>query len=123
MGRLKHKRIIARMPYCVGFKPINKSINQITKNILLVEEYESIRLLDYEGLSQEDAAMRMGVSRPTLTRIYMKARRTLAKTLVESSALLIEGGDFEYRDQIPQCPKCKKFYSNERASHRCPKPK
>jgi len=47
------------------------------------DEYETIRLLDYEGLMQEEAAERMNVSRPTLTRIYENARKTMAKAFVE----------------------------------------
>ena len=37
---------------------------------LLLEEYEAIRLLDYQMMNQEQAAWEMKVSRPTLTRIY-----------------------------------------------------
>ncbi|MCD6387734.1 MAG: DUF134 domain-containing protein, partial [Methanophagales archaeon] len=57
-------------------------------------ELESIRLKDLLGLTQEEAARRMGVSQPTFHRILQAARRKIASALVEGKALRIEGGDF-----------------------------
>ena len=57
-----------------------------------MDEFEAIRLLDYEGLDQESAALRMGVSRPTVTRVYASARRKIAEALTEGKAISIEGG-------------------------------
>lgn len=58
-----------------------------------VDEWEAIRLADYEGLYHEAAAERMGVSRPTFGRILESARRKLATVLVQGLALKIEGGE------------------------------
>lgn len=110
MGRNKQNRIIANLPKCQGFKPIGIPIHQLKSNILLVEEYEAIRLLDHEGLSQEDAALRMGISRPTLTRIYMKARKTIANAIVESKLFIIDGGNFEINNNTLKCPKCRRLH-------------
>ena len=46
------------------------------------DDTEAVRLLDYEGLMQEEAADRMNISRP-LTRIYENARKTIAQAFVE----------------------------------------
>ena len=72
---------------------------------LLYEEYEAIRLIDHEGLTQADAAERMGISRPTCTRIYNHARRMLARALVEALPLVIDGGRFEWNEPC-RCPRC-----------------
>jgi predicted DNA-binding protein (UPF0251 family)/predicted Fe-Mo cluster-binding NifX family protein len=56
------------------------------------DEFEALRLSDYEGLYQEAAARRMGVSRQTYGRILESARRKLSKALVEGAQIRIEGG-------------------------------
>jgi len=48
-----------------------------------------------EGLYQEQAAERMGVSRPTLGRIVESARRKVAEALIRGKVLRIEGGRIE----------------------------
>jgi uncharacterized protein len=57
-----------------------------------------MRLSDYEGLTQEQAAEKMNISRPTFTRIYEKARRTIAQAFVEGKAIFIEGGNYHTDD-------------------------
>ena len=63
--------------------------------VLTVDEYETIRLIDLLGLTQEECAQRMGVARTTVTGIYMRARRKIALALVEGRPLVIRGGAFE----------------------------
>ena len=59
-----------------------------------VEEYEALRLMDYLGLNQEEAAAQMGVARTTVQRIYAQARQKLAVFLVEGRPLQIGGGSY-----------------------------
>lgn len=92
----------------MGFKPFGISQRSQESLILQMDEYEAIRLLDYEGLTQEAAAERMEVSRPTLTRIYEKARNTIAKTLVEGKPILITGGNVEFDRKWFRCKRCHK---------------
>jgi predicted DNA-binding protein (UPF0251 family) len=56
-------------------------------------ELESMRLCDLEGASQEEAGLRMGVSRGTVQRLLERGRAKVVRALVESKALLIEKGD------------------------------
>jgi predicted DNA-binding protein (UPF0251 family) len=64
---------------------------------LSVEEFEAIRLSDFEHLDQESAANLMQVSRQTYGRILFRARSMVAEALVTGKALRIEGGNFEMR--------------------------
>lgn len=73
------------------------------------EEYETIRLLDYEGLMQEQAAEKMNISRSTLARIYENARKTLAKEFVESKTIVIDGGVVDFGKMWYRCRKCNKL--------------
>jgi predicted DNA-binding protein (UPF0251 family) len=60
--------------------------------LMTLDEFEALRLADLEGLYQEKAAARMGVSRPTFSRIVESAHRKIADALVHGKALRIEGG-------------------------------
>jgi len=73
---------------------------------LLYEEYESLRLADYENLTQEEAAKEMNISRPTFTRLYDKARKSIAKAFVEGKAIIIQGGTFTTDDYWYRCEEC-----------------
>jgi predicted DNA-binding protein (UPF0251 family) len=92
-----------------GFKPFGVPINKIEPVILLFEEYEVLRLLDYLGMTQLEAASEMAVSRPTLTRIYEKARRTIAEAFVEGKAIFIEGGNYHTNEFWYRCEACHKL--------------
>ena len=59
-------------------------------SVELLEEYEAIRLADYEN-SHEEAAQRMNISRPTFTRLYDKARKH-SPAFIESKSIVIRGG-------------------------------
>lgn len=61
---------------------------------LCVDELESIRLIDFEGLEQNEAALRMEVSRGTFQRILYEARKKVAEALVQGKSIIIEGGNY-----------------------------
>lgn len=81
------------MPRVEAFGPVGESHTDewVTMS---VDEYEIIRLMDLEGLSQDESAERMGVARSTVQRIYDDARKKLADFLISGKSLKIEGGDF-----------------------------
>lgn len=60
--------------------------------ILSVDEYETIRLMDRERKTHEEAARQMGISRTTVTEIYENARRKIAESIVDGKILVISGG-------------------------------
>lgn len=100
MARPRRKRCVAGLPVMKGYKPVGIPMRELSSVILHYEEFEAIRLCDYLGLKQEEAALRMHVSRPTLTRIYEKARRTIATAFAEGKAILIEGGDWQTEEEF-----------------------
>ena len=73
------------------FKPQAKG-NSPGAVILTLDEFEAVRLLDYEDLSQIDVAKQMHVHRSTVSRIISSARKKIAQALVEIKSLKIEGG-------------------------------
>lgn len=95
MPRPKHCRRVSSMPCCKLFKPAGVPASSLAEIVLPVDEFEALRLADYEGLYQEAAAERMGVSRQTFGRIVEAARTKVAKALVEGLTLRIEGGEVE----------------------------
>ena len=91
--RRKKPREISSLPQNLGFRPINDFEGKPVV-ILTVDEYETIRLVDKEGISQEECGVYMNVSRATAQRINATARRKIAHSLVEGLPLQIEGGDY-----------------------------
>lgn len=83
------RRVMGPPPHSY-FVPWGTTDHQVA--ILSLDQYEALRLADLEGLSQEEAAEHMGVSRPTFGRILEEAHRTVARALVYGQALRIEGG-------------------------------
>ena len=65
---------------------------------MTVDEYETIRLIDYNGLTQEECSVQMNISRTTVQGIYDSASKKLARSLVEGKALVIEGGEYRLCD-------------------------
>ena len=109
MSRPKLKRIISNPPVMEGFRPFGIASNDLDPVVLLYEEYEAVRLTDYDGLTQQASSVQMNISRPTFTRIYEKARRSIAKAFVEGQAIFIEGGDYHTDDCWYRCDKCLKL--------------
>ncbi|MBR5347603.1 MAG: DUF134 domain-containing protein [Deltaproteobacteria bacterium] len=90
MARKPQCRRIGGYPDCWIFSPEESSAEMPV--ILNLDEYESIRLIDHENLTQEQCAQCMGVARTTVTAIYDSARKKLAQVLVEGRTLRIGGG-------------------------------
>ncbi len=92
MPRPPRQRIVASQPTATVYKPAGVPARQLQWMQVTLDEFEAIRLVDGEGLDQDAVAERMGVSRPTVTRIVASARSKIAKVLVNGQALLIQGG-------------------------------
>lgn len=121
MPRPKQDRKIVAPPLMQGYKPFGIIRKDMEPVVLQYDEYETIRLLDYEGLLQEQAAEKMNVSRPTLTRIYEQARRSMAKAIVEGKMIIIEGGNVQFDQEWFRCRRCYKLVEGKENHVRCSK--
>lgn len=92
MPRPFKNRCINAQPASVVYKPAGIPARELEWVTLHLDEFETMRLLDHVGLDQEKAAAEMGVSRPTVTRIYASARKKIADAIVLGQAICIEGG-------------------------------
>ena len=120
MPRKKRQRRLLAPPSIKGFSVFG-SKKRSSQVVLFFEEYESIKLLDYDGLTQEEAAVHMDVSRPTLTRIYEAARNKVAQAMVEGRDLLVRGGNFHFDENWFYCNSCKaKFNLIAGNEKKCP---
>ena len=100
----KLKRV-HHLPEANQFGPLNQN-SRIMIN-MTIEEYETIRLIDYENYTQIEAAEKMGSSKTTIQGLYDSARLKLAKTIVEGGSLHIIGGN--YFIAKPHRRNCRRF--------------
>ena len=95
MPRPKRCRKVCSMPRVSECAPIGEDADFV---VLTVDEFESIRLIDRQGFSQEECAAYMQVARTTAQQIYNSARKKLATALVDGKGLRIAGGDYRLCD-------------------------
>ena len=93
----KRRRICAE-PDCSWFGPLrpqeDHQLDALPAVVMTLDEFEAIRLIDLEGMTQEQCAERMEVARTTAQAIYNSARGKLAECLVLQRKLHINGGDY-----------------------------
>jgi len=93
-GRPKCLRRIEFDPNITYFKPRGIPISDLDVTILTLEELETLRLVDLNGLEQEQAAQKMGISRRAFWDELQKARKKVADALVNGKAIEIKGGNY-----------------------------
>lgn len=98
MARPMKWRKVCCLPENAEFGPIGMHGGKEEPIIMTVDEYETIRLIDLEGFTQEECAKQMNVGRTTVQGIYMEARKKLAKSLVNGERLFINGGEYRLCD-------------------------
>jgi predicted DNA-binding protein (UPF0251 family) len=91
-------RKVCCLPENNRFGPLNATVDSGYVIRMTVDEYETIRLIDLEGFTQEECAGRMDIARTTVQGIYNEARKKLADSLVNGRALWIEGGEYKICD-------------------------
>ncbi|ANT65023.1 MULTISPECIES: DUF134 domain-containing protein [Prosthecochloris] len=113
-GRPKSCRWVKNMPRVRCFKPQGVPGSDLEEVVLSVDEMESLRLADLDGLYQSEAAERMNVSRQTFGRIVDAARGKVADAIIHGKAIVIEGGVIMKNggaegdgQEVCACPKCK----------------
>jgi predicted DNA-binding protein (UPF0251 family) len=114
MPRPRKWRKVCCLPESNLFGSLNASNLDSEIITMTVEEYETIRLIDLEGFTQEECADQMNIARTTVQRIYNDARKKLSESLVNGKVLSIEGGDYKLCDGLEKscgCGGCRR--------HRC----
>jgi len=80
------------LPGAAYYKPRAVPLTELEEVSLTLDECEALRLSDLEGMYQEEAAIKMNVSRPTFGRIIAEAHRKIANAIINGKAIRIEGG-------------------------------
>lgn len=111
MARPVKVRKVEQLPKESYFVPLGKKQCTLEEISLKVEELEAMRLKDIEGLSQEECAKQMEVSRQTFQNILDEARRKLTLALVEGKGIRIGGGNFAAKQCRYYCKACGKIYT------------
>jgi predicted DNA-binding protein (UPF0251 family) len=119
MPRPQKFRNVCIPPKMKGFKPFGMARCATQPIVFQYDEYESIKLVNYESLSQDEAAERMHVSRPTLTRIYNSALFKISKAFVEGKSIVIDGGNIKFDADWYKCKKCFKVVKDSDKTIQC----
>ena len=112
----KRRRVCTEPEYRL-FLPDTGTAEALSPVKLALDEFESVRLIDLEGMTQEECARQMNIARTTVQAIYNSARIKIAECLVNGRGLEIGGGDYELcAGDLPRCPHgrgCSKKYAAE----------
>jgi len=93
-GRPKYPRWVEHIPEITYFEPIKNPPPGLAAVCLSVEELEAMRLVDLEELQQEQAAVKMGISRKALWTELQNARKKVTGALTSGRAIEIKGGNY-----------------------------
>ncbi len=136
MPRPRRCRRIQFEPNVTHFRPVGVDLRNLDEWILTRDELESMRLVDHEGIEQNEAGKKMKISQPTFSRLLKSARKKVVEALVHGNSIKIQGGNFKMvqpRREIQngrgrmsgsaagglggicKCPKCGHEEAHERA--------
>ncbi|RCU48737.1 MULTISPECIES: DUF134 domain-containing protein [Corallincola] len=93
MPRPRIPRAVCGYPANSCFKPNGVPMAQLEQITLASDEYEALRLVDLEGMQQQQAAVQMEVSRQTLANILKSARFKVVDCLTQGKALMMQASD------------------------------
>ena len=88
-------RNVCCLPQSAHFGPLGRQGTQLEEIMMTVDEYETIRLIDYLDFTQEECARQMNVARTTVQGIYSQARKKISRALVDGVPLAIGGGEYK----------------------------
>ena len=122
MPRPKSLRKIVAPPGFSGYKPFGHRHGRKKQVDLYYEEYEAIKLADYDMMNHLEASRLMGISRATFARIYESARRKIARALVETREIKSVFGNASLDNSWYECSACNARFTlpPTAADHKCP---
>lgn len=100
MARPRKRKRICKEPEISSFNSAKKAkeIVEIT-----VDELETVRLIDYKGLTQQECAKQMQVARTTITSVYDSARYKISDSILQDKELKVQGGEYELCENSRYC--------------------
>ncbi len=110
MPRPRKCRKVCRLPENSGFLPILQK-EELKPVVLQIDEYETLRIIDREGFSQEQCGEYMHIARATVQQIYTSARKKMADAIVEGRPIHIAGGEYllcDGKEDMCECGGCRK---------------
>jgi uncharacterized protein len=113
MPRPKKERTVYQPPLYAEFKPQGVQRRELKCVTLELDEFEAIRLVDYIAMDHTEAAIEMGISRSTFTRLIEQARRKMASFLIEGRLLRIGGGNIHFHGNVIRCRNCEHMFNIE----------
>ncbi len=122
MPRRKRMRRVVAPPGFRGYKPYGSRHGNRDHVDLLYEEYEAIKLADYDLMNHLEASRLMGVSRATFARVYESARRKIARALVETREIKSVFGNAQLDHSWFICNACQARFNipDNQTGHHCP---
>lgn len=90
MPRPRLMRRVRGNPHSFYFKPSGIRTVDLEISVLKIDEFEAIRLKDYENFDQKICADKMNISQPTFHRLILSARNKIADAIVNGKAIKIE---------------------------------
>lgn len=122
MPRRRRLRKVVAPPGFRGYKPYGNNGSSNEPIELLYEEYEALKLADYDLMNHQEASEIMGVSRPTFARIYESARRKIAKALAETKEIRTVFGNAWMDKSWLACIDCHARFTIPKTikNHTCP---
>jgi predicted DNA-binding protein (UPF0251 family) len=110
VARPKSERFVHTPPLFNAFKPIGISGRNLETLEMSLDEYEALRLADFEGMNQDEASEEMEISRSTFARLIEAARKKSAQFFIDGKRLTIGGGPVHFKKNILQCRDCRSIF-------------
>lgn len=125
MLRPKRFRRIFQEPQIRCFNPNSENYGESAAQPISIEialdEFEAIRLRDYQNIKQHKAAEIMDVSQPTFHRILNSARGKIANALIEGKIIEIKGGNYMVDKKRYRCKNCGfEWFNPKKEYEKCP---
>ncbi len=84
------KRYARRLDSSRTFKPAGIAKSELETVYVMLDEFEALRLCDFEKLSQIEAATEMQVSRATIQRLLLSGRKKFVDVILNNKILIIK---------------------------------
>lgn len=89
MARPRKKRSCRRFEADRVYKPRGVPLREMETSVVTLDQLEAMLLCDSEGLDQDAAGLRMGVSRGTVQRLLYSGRKAVVEAIKNNNAIAV----------------------------------